>query len=53
MISDLQQVLTTTWSLLGLEFSLYGFTLSFRQVLLWSIVAGLLLWFVGRLFNDQ
>lgn len=52
MISDFQQVLSAAWSLFGTEFTLYGFSLSFRQVLLWSIVAGLLIWFIGRMFND-
>ncbi len=51
MIIDLQNTLSLAWDILGLEFTLYGFTLSFRQVLLWSVVAGLLIWFIGRVFG--
>lgn len=52
MISDFASTLSTAWSLLGLEFTLYGFSLSFREVLLWSAVAGIVLWFIGRLFDN-
>lgn len=52
MIEDFQLALSAAWELLGMEFTLYGYVLSFRQVMLWSIVASLLLWFIGRLFLD-
>lgn len=51
MISDLASTLSMAWDLLGMEFTLYGFTMSFKGIMLWSIVASLLLWFIGRLFD--
>lgn len=39
-------------SLFKVEFTIYGFTLSWWQVFLWSIVASLLIWFIGRIFSD-
>lgn len=51
MISDFAFVLSAAWDLLGMEFTLYGFTMSFKSIMLWSIVAGLLFWFIGRLFD--
>lgn len=53
MISDMQAVFSAVLSVFKLEITLYGFTFSFWNVFLFSIVAGLLLWFVGRLFNDD
>ncbi len=52
MISDFQTTLSLAWDLLGMEFTIYGFTMSFRQVMLWSMVAGLLMYFIGRLFDE-
>lgn len=53
MISDFASVLSMAWNLFGMEFTLYGFTLSYKQVMLWSIAAGLIIWFIGRLFDDD
>ena len=52
MISDIQLVLTAAWSLFTYKFTLYGFELSFAQVLFWTVVAGLILWFGGKVFDD-
>jgi len=52
MISDFQTTLSLAWDLMGLEFTIYGFTMSFREVFLWSGAAGLLMYFIGRLFNE-
>lgn len=52
MLSDFTSTLSAAWDLLGMEFTLYGFTMSFKEVMLWSIVAGIVLRFIGRLFDD-
>ncbi len=44
-------VLTAAYSLLAYEFSIGGVTLSFLQVMLWSVVASLVIWFVRRLME--
>lgn len=51
MISDFASVLSMAWDLLGMEFTLYGFTMSFKEVMLWSVAAGIVFWFIGRLFD--
>jgi len=51
MLSDFASVLSLAWDLLGIEFTLYGFTLSFKMVMLWSMAAGIAIWFIGRLFD--
>ena len=52
MIHDFQAVLSLAWDIFGLPFTIYGFTMSFKAVMFWSLAAGLVLWFIGRLFND-
>jgi hypothetical protein len=51
-MSDLQATFQAVLSLFKMEFTLYGFTFSWWQVFFWSIVAGLLIWFIGRIFNE-
>jgi hypothetical protein len=52
MISDFASVLSMAWDLFGMEFTIYGFTMSFKAVLFWSLAAGLIIHFIGRLFDD-
>lgn len=52
-MTDFQLVLTAAWDIFTKEFTLYGITLSWAQVMLWSIVAGLIMWFIGRIFSDD
>ena len=33
-------------------FTVFGFTLSFWDVWLWSIIMGIVFWVIWRLFND-
>lgn len=51
MISDFSSTLSAAWDLLSMEFTLYGFTMSFKGVMLWSVTAGIVFWFIGRLFD--
>ena len=51
-MEDLNMLFQSVADLFKLEFTLYGFTFSWWQVFFWSIVAGLLSWFIGRWFND-
>lgn len=52
-MSDLQATFAATLNLFKLEFTLYGFTFSFWEVFLFTIVGGILLSFIGRLFGDD
>ena len=50
-MSDVQAMFDATLALFKLEFTLYGFTFSFWNVLLFSIIGGMILWFIGGLFK--
>ncbi len=50
-MNDLQVVLSAAWDLFCMEFTIYGFTLSFRAVLLWVAVAGMVLRFIKEVFS--
>lgn len=50
-MGDLQFTLSAAWDLLCMEFTIYGFTMSFRSILIWGIVAGLLIWFIREVFS--
>ena len=52
-MSDLQATFAATLNLFKLKFTLYGFTFSFWEVFLFTIVGGILLTFIGRLFGDD
>ena len=53
MLSDLQATIQAVFDLFKLEFKIYGFTLSWWQVFLWAVIAGLLLKFVSEVFHDD
>lgn len=44
VVQDLIFALSTAWDLLGMEFTLYGFVLSFRQIFGFSFVFTFVLW---------
>ena len=46
-------MITSTVDLFKLEFTLFGFTLSFWQVFLFSCVAGIVAWILWRIFIDE
>ncbi len=52
-MNDLQFVLSAAWDLFCMEFTIYGFTLSFKAIMLWTMVAGLVLYFIGRIFDND
>lgn len=52
-MEDFGAMLTATLEIFQIDFTLYGFTFSFWDVFKWSIVAGLLIWFLGGLFGGH
>ncbi len=44
---------SAAWNLFCMKFTIYGFTLSFKAIMLWTMVAGLVLYFIGRIFNNE
>lgn len=53
MITDVGQVIEKVVELFSIEFTIYGFTFSMWQVFLFDIAAGIVGWFIGRLFLDD
>ena len=51
-MSDIQALFSATLALFKMEFTLYGFTFSFWQVFLFVIIGGMVLRFIGGLFDD-
>lgn len=52
MLEDVRATFAATLELFQLEFTIYGFTFSFWNVLLFVVVGGLVMSFIGRLFDD-
>lgn len=52
MISDLSALFSGALSVMKIPITIYGFTFSFWTVLLWSLLAGIIIWFIGRVFSD-
>ena len=52
-MSDLGAVLSSTLSMLQMEFTLGSLTFSFWQVILWLIVAGAVIYLVVKWVFDQ
>lgn len=44
VVADVAWMLRLAWDVFGMEFTLYGFTLSFRQVFGYSFVITFVLW---------
>lgn len=53
MPSDLGALLSWILELFQYEFTIYGVTFSMFDVFAFSIVAGIIGWFLGRLFFDD
>lgn len=52
-MSDFAATMAAVVRVFQVEFTIYGFTFSLWEVFLFSIVAGLVLWFIGRVFLDE
>lgn len=53
MASDIGAVFNFIMRLFTYEFTIYGVTFSMFQVFIFSAVASILGWFIGRLFFDD
>jgi hypothetical protein len=50
-ITDFARVIEATYRIFNIRFTLYGFEMSYWQVFIFTIVASLLVWAIGRLFE--
>ena len=51
-MENIKAMFDATLAVFQLPFTIYGFTFSFWNVFLFVIVGGMVLSFIGRLFND-
>lgn len=52
-MEDISKLFVLTKNLMDTQLTLYGFTFSYWQVFLWVMVAGLIIWFIGKVFFDD
>ncbi len=50
-MEELQALFSSTVSIMDIDFTLMGFTFSLWDLFLWSFVAGILIWFIGGIWN--
>ena len=52
-MENFAQLLTVVWNIIHLPFNLFGYTISFGQVFVYTTVAGILAWMVSEVFFDD
>lgn len=50
-MSDVQAMFEATLAIFKMEFTMYGFTFSFWNVLLFAIFGSMIMYFIGGLFK--
>lgn len=50
MLEDISLMISTAVDVMKFEFTLYGFTFSLWEVLLFNLVAGIVLWILWEVF---
>lgn len=51
-MENIQKLFAITKNIMNTQLTIYGYSFSYWQVFLWVIVAGLIIWFIGRAFSD-
>lgn len=52
-MENLKRTFEVSKALFDMPLTLYGFTFSFFKIMLWSMVAGFIVWFIWRCFNND
>lgn len=50
-MEDFAALISTARSLMGFPLTLFGFTFSFWDIFIWSIIAGVVIYVIVRLFE--
>lgn len=50
-MENIGKLFEITKNLMDTQLTLYGYTFSYWQVFIWVIVAGLIIWFIGRVID--
>nr|WP_325296706.1 hypothetical protein [uncultured Dysosmobacter sp.] len=51
-MEDFKAVLQTTVQIMQQPFNIWGFTLNFWDIMIWSLIAGIILVLIVRFFNE-
>lgn len=51
-MEDLKALFDACVELMQVPFTIYGFTLSWWDIWIWSMIAGLILWFIVRFLYE-
>ena len=52
-MNDFQNIMLSAWNLINIEFTLYGFTLSYGKVFLFTILSSLLAYAIFKALCDD
>lgn len=52
-MGDLVALMDSTLSLFKIKFTIYGYTMSFWEIFLWVILAGIVVGFIGGFFGGD
>lgn len=52
-MENVAALISHTVAIFDIDFTLYGFTMSMWDIFKWTFVAGVILYFLGRIFNDN
>ncbi|MCQ4807542.1 hypothetical protein NE626_12030 [Intestinimonas massiliensis] len=51
-MEELAAVIALCVNILKMPFTIWGFTLNLWDILIWSLIAGIILWLIVRFFYD-
>lgn len=51
-MEDFKAFILAPVQIMKVPFTIWGFTLNFWDILIWSLIAGILIWLIVRFFYD-
>ena len=48
-----RDMINGVWSLFDIELQCFGVTFSMKDIFLWVLLGGFLIWLIGRFFSDK
>ena len=49
----IRDIINGVWSLFDIELYCFGVYFTLKDIFLWVMVGGFLIWFIGRFFSDK
>lgn len=51
-MNDFAALISATVEIMRQPFTIWGFTLNFWDIMLWSLIAGIIVWLIVRFFDE-